>query len=144
MGGEHGSQGVAAGQCGPCTQGADPSPAHRKVRGVISTADKRWVPSCGAWRADPGRCPLLAVRAPEETGVKSSASKNACGGSLNHQRSRAPLLSDAKGKATPPPHCSRLPSVPAPPCQALGRAVPGLHFLSHRFLFESVPLDVRI
>lgn len=80
---------------------------------VSTAAHKGWVLECGVWRADPGRGLRLAVRRhPEGTGGREELCKrDACGGSLNHQRSRAALLSDAQREE---PHCSLSAPVPVP------------------------------
>ena len=64
---------------------------------VSSDADKGWVLERGVQRADPGRGLQLAVRRhPEWTRWREELCKwDASGESLNHQRSRAALLSDA-------------------------------------------------
>ena len=84
-------------------------------KSVSSAAHKGWVLECGVWRPDPGRRLWLAVRRhPEATGGREELCKqDACGGSLNHQRSRAALLSDAQREE---PHCSLPAPVPVPAC----------------------------
>ena len=80
---------------------------------VSSDADKDCVPKRGVRRADPGRGLRLALRRhPEGMGVREELYKrDACGGSLNHQRSRVAVLSDARREE---PTCSLCPC--ACPC----------------------------
>ena len=108
LGREDGNQ--RAGQSENCTQVLTPALPTQPEK-VSSTADKGWVLEPGVWRADPGRGLWLAVRRhPEGTGGREELCKwDACGGSLNHQRSRAALLSDAL-RAEPP--CSLSAPVP--------------------------------
>ena len=82
-----------------------------------------WVLERGVWRADPGRGLLLAARRqPEGTGVRSSATWNACVGNPDCHRSEVPLLSDAQGVGPP---LQPLPTHRLLPPQALGRAPAG-------------------
>ena len=84
-----------------------------KPERVSTIAHKGWVLKCGVCRADPGRGLRLAVRRhPEGTGGREELCKrDACGGSPNHPRSRAALLSDAQREE---PHCSLSAPVPVP------------------------------
>ena len=73
---------------GPCH-----SPAHSDLRQMSTRTHKGLALEGEIWRADLGRELLLAVkRQSEGMRVRSSTSKNACGGS--HHRSKSPLLSD--------------------------------------------------
>ena len=82
---------------GPCH-----SPACPSLRHVSISVDGGWVLKRGVWGADPGRALLLAVRRqPEGMGVRSSATWNAPGGSLDHDRRKAPLLSDMQRAGSP-------------------------------------------
>ena len=83
-----------------------------KLSWVSSGAHGSWVMPCGVWRADLRRgWPLAARGQPEGMGVRSSAARNACGGSVNRHRSKVPLLSDVQKVG--PPLRSLSPYVPA-------------------------------
>ena len=118
VGREDGNQ--HAGQSETCTQGTDPAlPTQPDT--VSSDADKTWVLERGVRRVDPGRRVRLDMRRhPVGTGGREKLCNwDACGGSLNHQRSRAALLSDAEGKnllAACLPLCLSLPL--QAPCMA--------------------------
>ena len=94
------------------------SPCHSPVcpgLGRVSTsAHGGWVLERGDWRANPGRGLLLDARRQHEgTGVRKSATGNACGRNPDCHRSKASLLSDAQGVEPPlqplSPHASPCP-----------------------------------
>ena len=90
------------GQTETYTDGQCHSPAHPSLRRVSASAHRGGVLEHGAWRADPGRGPLLAVRRqPKGMGVRSSATGNARGGSPDGHRSEVPLLSDVQRGGRP-------------------------------------------
>ena len=87
-------------QAGPSktyTDGPCHSPAHSDLRQMSTRTHKGLALESEIWRADLGGGGglLLAVkRQSEGMRARSSISKSACGGSLNHHRSKSPLLSD--------------------------------------------------
>ena len=84
---EHGNPRVAAGQWDLHT-GSWPLPCPPNLKGTPTAADKWWVLKCGVRTSDPGRGLRLALRRhPEGMGAREELYKrDACGGSLNHQR----------------------------------------------------------
>ena len=72
------------------------------LRHESMSADQGWMLDRGGGNTDPGKGPLLAVRRqPEGTEMRSSTSGNACGRSLDHHRSKVPLLSDVQRPGLP-------------------------------------------
>ena len=86
-----------AGQSDTHTDGLCHSPARPSLRGVSAGVHRGWVLEHEVWRAVPGRELLLT----QGMGVRSSSTRNARGGSPDHHRSEAPLLSDVQGEGPP-------------------------------------------
>ena len=84
------------------TQWSTPQPCTPQPEMRVCQCVWGWVLEHGVWRADPARKMLLVVRKqPEGMGLRGSANKNACGGSPDHHRSKAPLLNNVQ-RAGPP------------------------------------------
>lgn len=85
-----------AAQNGTYTGGSCHSPVCPSLRHESMSADQGWMLDHGGGNTDPGRGPQ-----PEGMEMRSSTSGNACGRSLDHHRSKVPLLSDVQRPGLP-------------------------------------------